>query len=731
MDFTELARCRTRNEDPSLTDHNYCKTGIKDESHDPDFIDQHICKSEIKEENQDSELMDQGLHQVVIKEEKHDSIFIEQDYYKIEVKEENQDRDLIDQGHHKSGMNEVNRDQDHRSSEPAKSYRAGSPSGPSDQQGPPESGDDNDSASVDSVEELPYSDKAESFLSSDSDVDWEPDTKRTHTSLHSTSEESSDDDLPLPKAAGETLSRGRGRGKEKQAKPSSSTANRWHGVEDDDAEPPQPVFRPARIPGPQLKRTASYTPLQLFQLFFSSEVMRTVLANTNRYGAKRHEGRNNNWRKVSLQELCSYLALVIYMGLVKCTALTDYWRTSQLYKLPLPASLMSLRRFLGITAALHLSDPKVDAENEQKRGTAAFDGLCKIKPIYPQIVEACKTHFHPTQSITVDERMVTSRVRSGLKRYMKNKPTKWDYKLFVLADSSCGYTWNFFVYESKAVVENGKGLNYDSVMNLLDEKLLGTGYKLFVDNFFTSPSLFRDLLQNRIWACGTMRPFGLPKTVVNSMPSNAPRGTVRWIREDGLLFVKWKDTREVLLCSTFHRAFEGDTVQRQVRGDDGQWSVVNIPVPAVVKEYKRGVGAMDISDALISYYNILHKTKKWYKTFFYHFVDIAVVNAFILHRHMRRANGDEPMTQKAFRETLVLELGACSHSLVSTSASTSTPTSASAKHRPKYISEDSKTRRRCRRCHQKTPYVCLACMVPFCMQPQRDCFNDWHDEQGL
>ncbi len=131
--------------------------------------------------------------------------------------------------------------------------------------------------------------------------------------------------------------------------------------------------------------------------------------------------------------------------------------------------------------------------------------------------------------------------------------------------------------------------DYESVMALVDEKMLGTGYKLYVDNFYTSPSLFRDLLQKGIWACGTIRSnrVGFLQATDNRLPRNAPRGSIRWIRNDKLLFVEWKDTREVLMCSSFHSANGARTVQRRMRTRSGEWTALTAPIPAAVADYNK------------------------------------------------------------------------------------------------------------------------------------------------
>ena len=59
------------------------------------------------------------------------------------------------------------------------------------------------------------------------------------------------------------------------------------------------------------------------------------------------------------------------------------------------------------------------------------------------------------------------------------------------------------------------------------------------------------------------------------------------------------------------------------------------------------MGGVDRSDQLI-HYNVLRQTRKYWKTLFFLFIDIAVVNSHILHKEKER----NPLTHYKFRETL-------------------------------------------------------------------------------
>ena len=120
------------------------------------------------------------------------------------------------------------------------------------------------------------------------------------------------------------------------------------------------------------------------------------------------------------------------------------------------------------------------------------------------------------------------------------------------------------------------------------------------------------------------------------------------VRDGPLVYVKWMDTQEVSVCSTIHAAYTGEIAKRRVKSKQGVWSLQSVPCPQPVAEYNKFMGGVDLSDQLIQYYTTQHKTLMWYKKVFFHFLDIAATNAYLLHKELTQNMQKDRMSHKAF-----------------------------------------------------------------------------------
>ena len=91
-----------------------------------------------------------------------------------------------------------------------------------------------------------------------------------------------------------------------------------------------------------------------------------------------------------------------------------------------------------------------------------------------------------------------------MKQYLPKKPVKRGFKVWVMADSENGYFLDVQVYVGRECCGNEeKGLGKRVVLKLT-EPLAGRHHHVFCDNFFSSPSLFIELLSRGTYACGTV-----------------------------------------------------------------------------------------------------------------------------------------------------------------------------------------------------------------------------------
>lgn len=189
------------------------------------------------------------------------------------------------------------------------------------------------------------------------------------------------------------------------------------------------------------------TPLDIFGQFFDGEILRLLCSSINKNVARNQErGRKFQWRDVSAEELKKFLGLLLYMDVLELPRMTDLWRKTTIFRVPFPSTVMSRDRFKAILSSVHISDPEEDVRNEQAREQEGFDCLHRVRPLLELMRTRCMAAYHPWQHIAVDERMVGTKARLSFKQYMREKPTKWGLKFFVLADTN-GYTVDYrFVF---------------------------------------------------------------------------------------------------------------------------------------------------------------------------------------------------------------------------------------------------------------------------------------------
>ena len=78
--------------------------------------------------------------------------------------------------------------------------------------------------------------------------------------------------------------------------------------------------------------------------------------------------------------------------------------------------------------------------------------------------------------------MIGTKCRLSFCVYIKNKPTKWGVKVFIVCDAETGYILNFEVYTGTRDLPDDKGATYHVVMRLLGDHL-DQGHCVFMDNF--------------------------------------------------------------------------------------------------------------------------------------------------------------------------------------------------------------------------------------------------------
>ncbi|CAG5033836.1 unnamed protein product [Parnassius apollo] len=234
----------------------------------------------------------------------------------------------------------------------------------------------------------------------------------------------------------------------------------------------------------------------------------------------------------------------------------------------------------------------------------------------------CENSFYPNENLTIDEGTCGFRGRVHFRVYNKDKPDKYGMKVYMLCDAETGYILRMVPYvgDSKSV---------ETIIAELSEPYFGKWHTIYMDRFFTSPTIADLLWLKETRTVGTVMANrrGLPQ-VWRQQPLE--KAEMAFCHRGNLTACKWKDKRDVLMLTTKHGASwtEVDTKAKGV----GETKKVKPDCILDYNHYKIGV---DLNDQYVSYYSLNRKSMKWWKKMFFNLVARSLVNAYILYNKSR------------------------------------------------------------------------------------------------
>ena len=272
------------------------------------------------------------------------------------------------------------------------------------------------------------------------------------------------------------------------------------------------------------------------------------IAELSRTGKLTHGSRWNRWRPVTAEEMRAVIAIIINMRVMSISDLEAYWKTSWEFYIPFFHDVMGRNRFQEIFLNLHIPHPA------QSTGR-----VYKVCLLLDHICRKSRLAFHLEKEVAVDETMVGFRGRVSFKQYCPKKPTKYDLKFFVLADSTTGYVYNFLLYTGREITLtlpctfSRLSIPGQFVMALMQD-LLDRGHIVYTDRFYTSIPLADTLSSRGTGLVGTLVPDwkGLPWEVRVRNFKMRINEVKAWRHENSLVVAWQHEKKSQFVCSQPH-----------------------------------------------------------------------------------------------------------------------------------------------------------------------------------
>ncbi|XP_071051365.1 piggyBac transposable element-derived protein 3-like [Onthophagus taurus] len=288
-------------------------------------------------------------------------------------------------------------------------------------------------------------------------------------------------------------------------------------------------------------------PLELFSKFFDEEVIELILNQSNKYAQQKNRKAN-----IAKQEVNAFIGVLILSGYMQVPRRKMFWEREKDCHNVIITEAITRDRFEYLFSNLHVCD------NQQ---LDQGDKFAKLRPLSTLLNKKFMDNSSLEEMHSVDEAMVPYYGCHSCKQYIRGKPVRYGYKLWV-GSTRLGY-WNWFEpYQgaSTNISENFSELGVGAGVVLEYAQALRKEWPdkkchLFFDNFFTSIPLIEKLTDWNFYATGTVGENRLKdiSLIDSKLIKKQRRGSYDYAKivEQNIIAVKWHDNSVVSVCSNF------------------------------------------------------------------------------------------------------------------------------------------------------------------------------------
>ncbi|KAF7694691.1 PiggyBac transposable element-derived protein 4 [Cucumispora dikerogammari] len=425
--------------------------------------------------------------------------------------------------------------------------------------------------------------------------------------------------------------------------------------------------RPFYLPADNLTiKTKNFKIIDFFETFCTEEINTYFTVLTNKKIVKKRK----NMCLITELEMRKYMGISIAMGLVKTSNYKNYWNVnSKLFFSETISNIMSLKRFSEINSNITCISDKDYHETTRK--------IINEPKIVKFFNKNTRNKLLPEECISIDESTIPFKGNVAFKVFNPNKPDKHGIKIYMCSYSRSSYIYSVKVCSLSSTIKN-------TVFNLLSG-LEGRWHKIFMDNFYNSFDLCRDLLAKEFNVCGTLRlNRGGPRDL-NDIKRDLKVSNLKVLQRGDINVFLYKEKaskKAVSLISTFHNIeYQNqmsnpkktygkqklteqaiilnecitveDALERpslKITSEHLQNVKDNIKYdvhrPQCIVDYNKNMGGVDLTDQMMKNYTVLRKNNRWVNKMTLFVVQCCLHNGYILYCKDRK----RPLSQSEFRE---------------------------------------------------------------------------------